>query len=148
MTYTLPTPAGKIFYPAEGDNEGDDAFDAEQVRAAYDKGLEDTVIALTKLLADLDLTQLVNDQHAETILWQAGRISEMIGERDVLGAELESALKDRVALAMQVDALRAELAKMREQGPVAWLKPCAELEVCEPHEDCSFPVYAAPGAQP
>lgn len=46
------------------------------------------------------------------------------------------------------DALRAELAKMRGQGPVAWLKPCAELEVCEPHEDCSFPVYAAPGAQP
>lgn len=41
MTYTLPIPAGKIFYPAEGDNEGDDAFDAEQVRAAYDKGLED-----------------------------------------------------------------------------------------------------------
>ena len=50
MTYTLPIPAGKIFYPAEGDNEGDDAFDAEQVRAAYDKGLKDAAGVLTKLI--------------------------------------------------------------------------------------------------
>lgn len=85
-------------------------------------------------------------QNALRQLHDAGE--KLTAERDALGAELESALKDRVALAMQVDALRAELAKMREQGPVAWLKPCAELEVCEPHEDCSFPVYAAPGAQP
>lgn len=70
-----------------------------------------------------------------------------------LSVHREEMLKDRVALAIENAQLKAELAQLRDQKPVAYWIPKAE-QFCfasptgRPFAKAWEPLYAAPGAKP
>lgn len=102
------------------------------------------------LTVERDSLLLVNSQQAETIIWQAGRISELIDERDALKSGLDAFETKLQALQSNHDTIKAKLAALEGQEVVGCVAKDGHTILYFQPDALPFEtdLYTAAGAKP